>query len=172
LEADTRVALVRVEERERSALDQLVDEYLAELSTHRERAVGPTDSAGYAYLPLYWEEPGRHPFFLTSRGRRIGFALVREIPAEGVTQMSDFYIAPGARRGGLGRAALGEIWRRFPGPWELQVHPRNEAASVFWPRCIEQFSRGRVERREVEEEDGHRVQYNFEIGGGADLTAR
>lgn len=172
MEAEPRVELVRVDERERAALDRLVDAYLAELSTHRDRPIGPTDSAGYVYLPLYWEEPGRHPFFLTSGGRRIGFALVREIPAEGVTQMSEFYIAPDARRGGLGRAALGQIWRRFPGSWELQVHTRNEAASAFWPRCIEQFSRGRVERREVEEEDGRRVQYNFEIGGGANLTAR
>jgi predicted acetyltransferase len=161
------VELVRVGLGERAALDALVDEYLAELSAHRERPVGPTDARSYTYLPLYWEEPGRHPFFITSGRRLIGFALVREIPERGVVQMSDFYIRPDARRGGLGRIALAEIWRRFPGPWEFQVHARNEAASAFWPRCIAQFASGRVQRREVEEEDGRRIQYDFEIGGVA-----
>ena len=162
-----QVELVRVGLAERDALYALVDEYLAELGAHRERPVGPTDARSYTYLPLYWEELGRHPFFVTSGRRRVGFALIREIREAGVIQMSDFYIRPDARRSGLGRVAVGEIWRRFPGPWELQVHPLNEAASVFWPRCIEQFSRGCMHSREVEEEDGRRIQYNFEVGGGA-----
>jgi predicted acetyltransferase len=162
-----QVALVRVGPSERADLYALVDEYLAELSSHRERPIGATDARSYEYLPLYWEEPGRHPFFLASGRRRVGFALIREISGQGVTQMSEFYIRPEARRRGLGRIAVRAIWDRFPGPWELQVHPLNAAAAAFWPRCIEQCSSGRVYRREVEEEDGRRIQYNFEIASGA-----
>lgn len=167
----TMVELVRVDVGERGALEDLVDAYLAELSAHREIPVGPTDAAGYVYLRLYWEEPGRHPFFIVSGGRRVGFALVREVESEGTIQMSEFFIQPEFRRSGLGRSAVAEIWRRFPGSWELQVHLLNEAASAFWPRCIERFAVGDVRTIEVREEDGRRIQHSFRVAprraGGA-----
>lgn len=156
------IDLLRVDRDERGALYQLVDAYLAELHGHREQPVGPADASSYEYLPLYWEESGRHPFFILSGAERVGFALIREVARDGTIQMSDFYIRPDARRGGLGRAAVSEIWRRFPGSWELQVHPGNQAASAFWPLCIGQLATGAVQVEEVIQEDGRRLQYNFE----------
>jgi predicted acetyltransferase len=157
------IALRRVVHAERAALDRMIDPYLAEIATHREHTVGPTDAASYVYLPLYWEEPGRHPFFIVSRGERVGFVLVRVVKSESVIEMSEFCIQPESRRSGLGRAALAEVWRMFPGIWRLQVHPRNEAAAAFWPRCIAEFASGPVASREVVEEDGRRVEYRFAI---------
>src|SRR5262245_8231776 len=148
---------------EREALYELVDQYLAELMKHRDVAVGPANALAYKYLPLYWEEAGRHPFYITSRGARVGFALVREVPKAGIIQMSDFFILQHARRSGIGQLAVAELWRRFPGSWELQVHPLNEAAVSFWRKCIETLSTGLVRTQKVQEEDGCRVQYNFEI---------
>ena len=144
----------------------MVDVYLAELAGHRERPVGPVRAAEYRYLPEYWREAGRHPFFIVDEGRRVGFVLVREVLDAGFTEMSDFFVERAHRRAGTGRAALAQLWPRFPGRWELQVHPRNEAASRFWPRCIAEFAHGPVRRSEVTAEDGQRVQYEFEIAGG------
>ena len=45
------LALQRVPADDRAELYALVDDYLAELSAHRERAVGPTRAADYGYLP-------------------------------------------------------------------------------------------------------------------------
>ena len=157
------VELLHVSPAEKAALFELVDEYLAELATHRERPIGPTAAAEYQYLPEYWREVGRHPFFVYRSGQLAGFVLVREVPGQRVIQMSDFFIRPPFRRAGVGRATLAQLWRRFPGSWELQVHPRNEAASAFWPRCIAEFSAGPIRSEEAVEEDGRRVQYNFEI---------
>ncbi len=157
------VELRRVDSAEQPALNALVDDYLAELAGHRERPVGPVDADDYEYLPYYWSEPGRHPFFLCANSSRKGFALIREVPESGVIQMSDFYVRPDARRSGLGSAALAQIWREFPGEWELQVHAQNEAAMAFWPRCIAQWATGEVRAREVMEDDGRRIQYNFEM---------
>lgn len=157
------IVLARVAADQRAALDALVDAYLAELAAHREKPVGPTCAAEYVYLPAYWHEAGRHPFFIEAQGARVGFVLVREVLDEGVIQMSDFYLRPDHRRGGIGRAALVEVWTRFPGRWELQVHLKNEAASAFWPRCIEAHATGPIEAREVFEEDGRRVEYRFTV---------
>ncbi len=157
------IELVPVAVAERNGLYELVDEYLAELMNHRDVPVGPVDAASYTYLPMYWEEVGRHPFFIAWRSVRVGFALVRIVQRTGTIQMSDFFIRAQARRGGLGRLAVRELWRRFPGSWELQVHPRNEEASTFWRKCIHESATGVVRAQEVQEEDGRRVQYNFEI---------
>jgi len=157
------VTIERIGRESRAALSAMVDEYLAELHRHRERPIGATTAAAYRYLPLYWSEAGRHPFFVRSGDQRVGFALVREVADLALTQMSDFYIRPDARRSGVGQRAVAELWRRFPGAWELQVHPRNAAASAFWPRCIELASSGSVLVTTVEEADGLRTQYNFEI---------
>lgn len=158
------IELHRVAASERLELDPLIDVYLAELSAHRERPVGPTDAASYQYLPLYWREPGRHPFFIQADGERIGFVLVREVAAEAVIEMSEFYIRRESRRSGLGRATLAEVWRRFPGRWRLLVHDQNRAAALFWPKCIGEAATGPIETRPVTWDDGRRTEYTFEVG--------
>ena len=157
------VTLRRVDHTERADLDRLVDAYLGELNTHREQPVGPVDADSYMYLPLYWQESGRHPFFILDDGTLAGFVFVREVQAEAVIEMSDFYIRPDTRRREVGRRALASVWDRFPGRWRLQVHPRNRAASTFWPRLISEFATGKIESREVIEEDGDRREFVFEI---------
>lgn len=163
------VELRRIAADEAAILTPLVDAYLAELAGHRERPVGATCAADHPYLPLYWSEAGRHPFAIFSDAALAGFVLVREVAlgteADGprATQMSEFYVRPAFRRRGVGRAALAVVWRRFPGAWELQVHPRNAAAAAFWPACIGAHAHGPVRAIDVEEADGRRVQYEFEI---------
>ena len=102
------IELQRVRESERPELNRLVDVYLAELLTHRDEPVGPTDAASYVYLPLYWAEPGRHPFFIEADGERVGLVLVREVESRSYTKMAEFYVRPQSRRIGVGRAALDE----------------------------------------------------------------
>ncbi len=138
-------------------------EYLAELDAHRDRPIGPRDAANYLHLPLHWHEPGRHPLFIVAHGTRVGFALIRKIEEEAEIEMAELYIRPKFRRTGLGRAALTEVSHRFPGSWRLPVHVLNEAGPAFWSRCIEEFASGSVETKEVEEPDGRRIQYWFEI---------
>jgi len=157
------LVLERVRLEDRAALEALFDDYLRELASHRDVAVGATDARSHPYLPLYWAEPGRHPFFIVDEGRRSGFAMVREVPSEAVVQMAEFFLAPGVRRRGLGRQAVAEIWRRLPGDWQLQVHVRNEAGIAFWDRCVRASARGEVRVYEVIEDDGRRLQFDFEI---------
>ena len=150
---------------------RLVDASLTELNTHRDEPVGPIDAASYAYLPLYWKEPGRHPFFIdVPRGQGsepgelpAGFVLIREVASQSHIEMSEFYVRPESRRIGVGRAALEQVWQRFPGSWRLTVHARNIAGSEFWHRCIHELASGGVVCREILDEDGRRHEYAFEI---------
>jgi predicted acetyltransferase len=155
--------LRRIEESERASVCRLIDDYFAELAGYQERAIGPVDAAGDQYLPLYWTEPTRHPFFVELNGKAVGFVLVRVIsdPAADVAELAEFYIQPGWRRQGLGRHAAIAALNRFPGRWQLQVALKNHIAAAFWPRCIEAVASGVVSREEFESEDGRRVRYRF-----------
>jgi predicted acetyltransferase len=150
-------------------IEALLDGYLRELSRHRDVPVGATNAASYPYLDTYWAEPGRHAFIIESDGQAAGFALVRGPASTGsaVHQLAEFYIKPESRRLGIGRRAMSEIWRRFPGQWELQVHARNSAAAQFWSACAETETGEAPQAREVHARDGRRIQFSFRVGPAA-----
>jgi len=118
----------------------------------------------YPYLDAYFSEPGRYPFLIWHKGKVAGFALIRGPVSTGLAwQVAEFYVVPDSRRLGIGREAIAAIWRRFPGAWELQVHTRNSAARQFWMSCVEGVAHETPEIREIEANDGRRLQFNFGI---------
>ncbi len=158
-----------IEESEQAIVYRLVDDYFAELAAYEERPVGPVCAADDPYLPLYWTEPTRHPFFIELSGRVVGFALVRVVSERSaeVAELAEFYIRPIWRRQRLGRRAAIAVWSRFPGRWKLQVSVNNQAAEAFWSSSIEAVASGCVSREEFEGPDGPRIWYGFAVGAAA-----
>jgi predicted acetyltransferase len=132
------IQLVGVNRSEAPILETLMDDYLGELSKHREKPVGAVNAASYPYLPLYWSEQDRLPFFIRWEQSLVGFALIRRVRSEHgeKLQVAEFYVTPEERRHGIGSAAAYALWKRFPGNWELQVHKGNQGAMAFWKSCI------------------------------------
>jgi predicted acetyltransferase len=160
-----QIELEEAGESDARLIQSLLDAYLGELSTHRDIAVGATDSASYRYLDAYWSEPGRHAFLIRAGGLVVGFAFVRgPISTKcAVHELSEFYVKPESRRLGVGRRAVGAIWSRFPGEWELQVHARNSAAIRFWASRTAAEANSRPQVHEVQARDGERIQFNFRV---------
>ena len=157
------VKLRRVRLAERPELDPLIDEHLAEAMKFRETQAGPTSSQDYEELALFWQERGRHPFFLTMGSERVGLALVREVLDEAVIEMAEFYVFPKHRRNGVGRAAMLKLWQRFPGSWRFQVNASNEGGRAFWPLCLEAHGATNLDVKDITAPDGARVEYTFDI---------
>jgi predicted acetyltransferase len=130
-------------------LANLLELYAHDFSEFVDIKLGPDGRFGYERLQLYWEEPGRHPFIITADGHLAGFAFVRkgsEISGDAeVWDMAEFFVARGFRRRGVGMWAAREIWRKFPGRWEVRVIDRNRKAKEFWRRAIDEFLGGTVE---------------------------
>jgi predicted acetyltransferase len=154
---------------ERRTIERMLDPYLRELSTFREVQVGATSTAEYPYLEDYWSDPNRFPFIIWQGNLVVGFALARRFVSENPPRMqvAEFYIAPCHRREGVGEAAAAMLWRRFPGPWELETQYRNEAATEFWTRCIERFA-DEPSIEEFEATDGRRLRFRFQVEPDAD----
>ena len=153
---------------DREIIAGLLETYLLELAQYADFTADAAVARRYPYLDPYFTETGRHPFLIWSNNKVAGFVLVRDPASTGAGwQVAEFYITPENRRMGIGRSAVGSLWRRFPGAWELQVHARNATARRFWTACIDAHAHGAPEVRNVHAGDGRRFQFNFRIARGA-----
>ncbi len=128
---------------QKSTLANLLELYGHDFSEFLNLEIGPDGRFGYIDLPLYWTEPGRHPFLIHVDGKLAGFAFVKgESEVSGsqpLWDMTEFFVVRAYRRRGIGVQAAHEVWRRFPGPWQVRVMQSNASALDFWSRAISTF---------------------------------
>ena len=124
-------------------LANMLELYAHDFSEFKQLRLGADGRFGYKELPLYWKEFNRYPFLIKAGGHLAGFAFVRrgsEISGDAdVWDMTEFFILRGSRRLGVGMKAAHEIWKKFPGKWEVRVIDRNQKAKKFWGRAINEF---------------------------------
>ena len=104
---------------DRSWLEPDFEAYLAEVAPGL--TLGPIDR--------WWREAEREALVIEAPDIA-GFAMVRWAD-EGHWDFSEFYVRPGARRCGIGRAAAWAILTERPGPWSLGV-VKTGGARAFW----------------------------------------
>jgi len=125
-------------------LANLLELYGHDFSEFHDMDLGPDGRFGYECLPLYWSEPERHPFLVRIDGKLAGFAFVKrgsEVSGnETVWDMAEFFVIRGYRGRGFGTQVTHELWRRFPGLWEIRVMQSNVRACQFWARAISMFA--------------------------------
>ena len=126
-----------------SVLANLLELYAHDFSEFHDLELGGDGRFGYSHLPLYWSEPGRHPFLVTMDGKLAGLVLVKSgsriSGRESVWDMAEFFVVRGYRRRGIGTETAHQVWRRFPGLWEVRVMQSNRHARHFWERAISAF---------------------------------
>jgi predicted acetyltransferase len=125
-------------------LANLLELYAHDFSEFHDLELGPDGRFGYGGLPLYWSEPGRHPFLVWVEGKLAGLILVRR-GSEGsgdetVWDVAEFFVLRGYRRRGIGTQIAHEVWRQFPERWEVRVMESNTAARDFWAHAISMFT--------------------------------
>jgi len=141
-----------------------------------QRTAGAFDWAdgrfGYKWLPLYWSEPDRYPFLVRMNGKLAGLVFVKrgsEVSGrEAIWDMAEFFILRAYRRRGIGTQTAHEVFRRFPGVWEVRVMPSNVAACHFWARAISSFIGGAIRPARVEKDTKLWELYSFESKPGTE----
>jgi predicted acetyltransferase len=135
-------------------LANLLELYAHDFSEFQHLDIGPDGRFGYKSLPLYWSESNRHPFLIRFDGKLAGLALVKrgsEISdSQEVWDMAEFFVLRGCRRHRIGTLAAQEVWRRFPGLWEVRVMQSNPSATLFWKRAISDFIRESIQPVRIE----------------------
>lgn len=137
------VEIIAALQEQEQILANLLELYAHDFSEFLDLKLGADGRFGYEQLPLYWKEPGRHPFLIMVNDHWAGFVFVRkgsQISADNnIWDMAEFFIVRGYRRLGIGTKVAHEIWKQFPGKWEVRVIDRNQKAKEFWERSIGEF---------------------------------
>jgi predicted acetyltransferase len=104
-----------------------------------------------AWLARFHETPGRQALLLRVAGKPAGFALLEdESPMPGGAghrYVAAFFVARAYRRRGLGAAMAREIFRRWPGRWQVLEIRANPDAQRFWRRVIGDVTAGAYTER-------------------------
>jgi len=137
------IEVIPAQAEQASVVANLLQLYAHDLSEFHDVHLGEDGRFGYPSLPLYWTDPERFPFLIRIDGRLAGLALVKrgsEVSGRStVWDMAEFFVTRGFRRRGVGIQAAHEVWRRFPGPWEVRVMHSNVSAQAFWAATISTF---------------------------------
>jgi predicted acetyltransferase len=128
---------------QQSILANLLELYSHDFSEISDLQLDSNGRFGYVHLPLYWQESNRCPFLVRVNGTLAGFVFLRkgsEVSGdENVWDVTEFFIVRGHRRHYVGTKAAHEVWRKFPGLWEVRVTDKNRVAQSFWSRAIASF---------------------------------
>lgn len=134
------VTLEPVHEEDADVLDRLYQLYAHDWSEHLPLSLDDRGRFDVSVSRAWWSDAARWPFFLREEGRLVGFALVsrgsRAEGSEDAMDVGELFVARGARRRGVGAAAVRALFARFPGPWEVRVRGSNGPARAFWARVL------------------------------------
>src|SRR5262249_25756520 len=145
---------------DRPVLERLWQLYRHDLSEFRGehgpagfRGTLPDASGGFkteTLVPFLRESAARAAYLFLIGASPVGFALVGGVTSERLL-MSEFFVVRGARRQGVARAAVHELFSHHRGTWELAFQENNAAAARFWRRVAAEVAGDAVleERRPV-----------------------
>lgn len=127
-------------------------EYLEDLSrlsmnTGVFPAAGEYGEREQELMARWFADDSSHPLIVLKDERPVGFALVSRPPRnqrESIDfRMAEFFVAPKARRLGVGRDAALLIFGRFAGAWEITEFQYNKPAVTFWRSVVSKYTGGR-----------------------------
>lgn len=124
---------------------RLVDAYATEMAAYGE-------GEPLRYFEAYWRDASRWPYLIQRDAAVVGFVWVNTWSPSGRGTdfaVAEFYVAPEARRSGVGRDAAAAVFQAHPGRWELAVLPSNAAALIFWLKAIAAVEGRDAERLDV-----------------------
>lgn len=143
MQIEGQIELVAATSEQQPILANLIELYAYDFSEFSAVRIQADGRFGYPLLPLYWQEPNRFPFLVKVDGNLAGLALIKqgsEISGDlHIWDVAEFFIMRGYRKHGVGRQVAHQIWRKFPGRWEVRVTPRNLDGQSFWQRAISSF---------------------------------
>lgn len=138
-----------------------------DFSEFRSLEIGDDGRFGYPSLPLYWSDPDRHPFLVQVDGKLAGLVFVKRasgmLGADSVWDMAEFFVIRGYRRRGIGTHVAHEVWKRFPGLWEVRVMQTNISAQHFWAEAIAKFLGHAIRPVHIQKGGDCWILFSFEV---------
>lgn len=131
---------------EKDILRNLVKMYCYEWSQYN--GIDIDDNGEYAFendLDRFFTREKHFPFFVRHEGKLAGFVLIDndfDYDKGSDYAISEFFVMHKYRRMGIGSQAADEVFGRFPGKWEIKMHPANKISVEFWKSVADRATDG------------------------------
>jgi len=162
----SKIEIVPASLEQKPVLANLLELYEHDFCEFVELEIGPDGRFGYRDLDIYWTEPARHPLLVYVDTRLAGFALIDGLPRGSpdvmVWDVAEFFILRGYRRTGIGTEVAHQLWKRFPGRWQVRVIVSNRPAYRFWHHAIKSFAGREIGATRVKQGGRERHLFSFE----------
>ena len=139
-----KLEVVPASAQQQAVVANLLELYAHDFSEFHDVKLGEDGRFGYKNLELYWRDATRHPYLVRLDGGLAGFVFVKkgsEVSGDpDVLDMAEFFVLRGYRRHGIGTRIALNVWRKFPGRWEIRVMQRNNSAREFWRHATSTFA--------------------------------
>jgi predicted acetyltransferase len=151
---DVAITLAPIPDGDVPALREMWELYVRDFIPFVAREPGPDgrleSDEGFARMIA----PPLELLWIRIDGRTAGFVFIRpHSHLDGdptVSDVAQFFVLPGERGAGLGRAAAALVFARRPGRWEVRELAAHLAAQRFWRSAISEHTGGHYSERELE----------------------
>jgi len=153
----------KASQQDRDWIEQAYGEYLADLAADQTGVFPSLTVTGQSIEELvqgWFRDERSIPFVILRDSQLAGFALVQREAAAGDDhkrhyRLSEFFVGPSFRRGGVGRGAAMLLFSRFAGEWTIAEQARNPGAIRFWRRVVAEYTNGDFRERRTHGEVAH-----------------
>lgn len=142
------ISITRVLKEEENILHNLMQFYIYEFSQFLPVITLEGDGSYKKFdLTSYWNSPNHHPFFIKHKDEFIGFALVKSATDSEPNSMEEFFVIRKYSGKGFGKIAATDIFKQFPGKWQVTQIEKNYPAQAFWRSTVSKFTSGNYSER-------------------------
>ena len=140
---ETDIKLYRADKTEKSIIRKMIELYLYDFSEYNLADINEHGEYGYDRLDDYWTDNSRYPYIINYKGKKCGFAFVREIfeKDEMINNIAEYFIMRKYRKKGIGRYIAFKIFSMNKGKWQINVLDCNKPAIIFWENIIKEHSK-------------------------------
>lgn len=131
-----KVTLIKIDYKSRTVLENLFPYYIYDMSEFmgwEPTKEGHYDTYDSSKLDVYWDSDDHVPYFIMADDELAGFVLIRKYPESlSIYDISQYFILRKFKRQGVGKQALKQIVKLYPGQWQIRVLLENTGALKFW----------------------------------------
>lgn len=138
--------LNKVNQEEKQILYRLLQYSLFEESATDLNEMNDQALYDYEYFDLYFTDQDRDAYLIREKqtNKLLGFAMVNSYVRyfkEGYS-IAEYMILPKYRHLGLGKTVAIDLFKRYPGHFEVSPAYQSESAYQFWLKVIQEYTQG------------------------------
>lgn len=138
-----QISLVEASINKWGLLESMLQLYAYDFSEFTSDDINECGDFGFArLLRYYWTGKNPDPFIIKVGDKIAGFVMVKKIEISNTEyhSVAEFFILRKYRKSGIGKRVAKMVFKKFQGPWYVDVIKSNEPACVFWEKVIKDYT--------------------------------